>query len=80
MVLRAGIFPAELTALRSAGVLIAVAIIAYAIARRRTLRNVDVLTLLAAGVGLMLVSGTEIVDGLKAGDIIATQKPEGAKG
>ena len=40
MVPRAGIFPAELTALRSAGVLIAIAIIAYAIVRRRSLRDV----------------------------------------
>lgn len=64
MVALAGIFPAELTALRSAGLLIAVAIVAYAIVRRRALRNVDVLILLAAGFGLALVSGTEITDKL----------------
>ena len=60
----AGIFPAELTALRAAGLVAAVALIAYAVVRRRSLRNVDVLILLAAGVGLALVSGTEITDEL----------------
>ena len=60
----AGIFPAELTALRAAGLVAAVALVAYAIARRRSLRNVDVLILLAAGIGLALVAGTEITDKL----------------
>jgi hypothetical protein len=64
MVLRAGIFPAELTALRSAGLLFGLALVAYALIRRRALRNVDVLILLAAGLGLVLVSGTEITDKL----------------
>jgi hypothetical protein len=64
MVPIAGIFPAELTALRSAGLLIGLVLIAYAIVRRRSLRNADVLILLASGVGLAVVSGTEIVDGL----------------
>jgi hypothetical protein len=60
----AGIFPAELTALRAVGVLLAVGMIAYAVARRRTLRNADVLILIGSGVGLLLVAGTEIVNGL----------------
>ena len=64
MVPRAGIFPAELTALRSAGLLIGLAIVAYAVVRRRSLRNAEVLLLLAAGLGLALVSGTEITDRL----------------
>ena len=64
MVPQAGIFPAELTALRAAGLIAAVAIVAYAIARRRSLRNVDVLILLAAGLGLAIVSGTELTDKL----------------
>jgi hypothetical protein len=64
MVPRAGIFPAELTALRSAGLLIGLALVVYAVARRRSMRNADVLLLLGAGVGLALVSGTEAVDGL----------------
>lgn len=64
MVLRAGIFPAELTALRSVGLLLAIFLIAYAVVRRRSLRNADVLILLASGLGLAIVSGTEIVNGL----------------
>jgi hypothetical protein len=64
MVPRAGILPAELTALRSAGVLIAIFMVAYAVARRRTLRNADVLILIISGLGLALVAGTEIVNGL----------------
>ncbi len=64
MGLYAGIFPAELTALRAVGLLSALALIAYAIARRRSLRNADVLLLLATGLGLALVAGTEIVNGL----------------
>ncbi|HEY3434069.1 MAG TPA: glycosyltransferase family 2 protein [Solirubrobacterales bacterium] len=64
MVSRAGIFPAELTALRSAGLLLAIFLIAYAVVRRHSLRNADVLILLASGFGLAIVSGTEIVNGL----------------
>jgi hypothetical protein len=61
---RASVFPPELTALRSAGLIVGAAILAYAVLRRRSLRNVDVLILLAAGVGLVLVSGTEVTDKL----------------
>jgi hypothetical protein len=64
MVPEAGIFPPELTALRATGLIAAVALVAYALARRRTLRNVDVLILLAAGLGLAIVSGTELTDKL----------------
>ena len=64
MVPTAGIFPAELTALRSAGLLLAIFLVAYAVFRRRSLRNADVLILIASGLGLALVSGTEIVNGL----------------
>jgi Glycosyl transferase family 2 len=64
MVPEAGIFPAELTALRAAGLIAAAALVAYAILRRRSLRNVDVLILLAAGLGLALVAGTELTDRL----------------
>ncbi len=60
----AGIFPAELTALRSVGLILGIALVVYAVARRRSLRNADVLILLAAGLGLALVSGTEITDKL----------------
>ncbi|MEZ5077956.1 MAG: glycosyltransferase family 2 protein [Solirubrobacterales bacterium] len=64
MVPSAGIFPSELTALRATGLAIAAAIVVYAILRRRSLRNVDVLILLATGLGLAVVAGTEIVDGV----------------
>ncbi len=64
MALYAGIFPSELTALRAVGLLAAIALIAYAVGRRRSLRNADVLLLLAAGLGLALVAGTEITDAL----------------
>ena len=64
MDLYAGIFPSELTALRAAGLLVAVAIVAYAVVRRRSLRNVDVLILLAVGLGLAVVTGTELTDAL----------------
>jgi hypothetical protein len=64
MVPRAGIFPAELTALRAAGLLIAALLVIYAVARRRTLRNADVLILILAGLGLALVTGTEAINGL----------------
>nr|MDQ3726376.1 glycosyltransferase [Actinomycetota bacterium] len=64
MVPRAGIFPAELTALRGTGLLLAALLVLYAVLRRRALRNADVLILILAGFGLMLVAGTEIVDGL----------------
>jgi Glycosyl transferase family 2 len=38
--------------------------VAYAVLRRRSLRNAEVLLLIAAGLGLALVTGTEVVDGL----------------
>jgi hypothetical protein len=60
----ASFFPPELTALRSAGLLAAAGIVAYALIRRRSLRNVDVLILLLTGLGLAIVSGTELTDKL----------------
>jgi hypothetical protein len=60
----ASVFPEELTALRSAGLIAAVCILAFAIARRRTLRNADLLILVLAALGLAIVSGTEITDRL----------------
>ncbi len=64
MVLLAGIFPSELTALRAGGLVVAAGIVAFAVLRRRHLRNVDVLILLASGLGLAIVSGTELTDAL----------------
>ena len=60
----ADVFPSELTALRVAGLALAAMLVAYALIRRRSLRNADVLILLLAGVGLAIVSGTEITDAL----------------
>jgi hypothetical protein len=60
----ANLFPQELTALRAAGLIVAAAIIVFAVARRRSLRNSDVLILLFAGIGLAIVSGTELTDNL----------------
>jgi hypothetical protein len=64
MVPQASIFPAELTALRAGGLLVAAGIVAFALLRRRSLRNSDVLILLGAGLGLAIVSGTELADAL----------------
>jgi hypothetical protein len=64
MVLFAGVLPPELTALRAAGLVVAAGIVAFAVLRRRALRNVDVLILLATGVGLAVVAGTELTDAL----------------
>jgi Glycosyl transferase family 2 len=58
------VFPSELTALRSAGLIVAAATLAFAIWRRRALRNVDVLILVLAALGLAIVSGTELTDTL----------------
>jgi Glycosyl transferase family 2 len=60
----ANVFPSELTALRSAGLIAAALLLAFAIVRRHQLRNVDVLILIAAALGLAIVSGTEITDEL----------------
>ncbi|MBN9623262.1 MAG: glycosyltransferase family 2 protein [Actinobacteria bacterium] len=64
MVPVAGIFPAELTALRGVGLAIALILIVYAVVRRQALRNADVLLLLISGVALAIVTGTEVVNGL----------------
>src|SRR5687767_274125 len=60
----ARVFPAELTALRAGGLVIAVAIAGFAIWRRRQLRNADVLILLLVAAGLAFVSGTELTNTL----------------
>jgi Glycosyl transferase family 2 len=62
--LQASVFPPEITAIRAAGLIVAVAIAAFAIWRRRSLRNADVLILLAIAAGLALVSGTQVLDAL----------------
>jgi hypothetical protein len=64
MIALAGIFPAELTALRAVGLAVALVLVVYAVARRRALRNADVLILVLAGLALAVVTGTEVVNGL----------------
>jgi glycosyl transferase family 2 len=54
----------ELSALRIAGILASVALVAFAVRRRRTLRNADVLILLLAALALAIVSATTIPDTL----------------
>jgi Glycosyl transferase family 2 len=71
------VFPAQLTALRFLGLVAAAAIIAFAVWRRRSLRNVDVLILILAGLGLAVVSGTEIADALL--DLFAFRKGGGRR-
>jgi hypothetical protein len=64
MVPLAGLFPAELTALRAIGLAVALILVVYAVARRRTLRNADAVILILAGLALAVVTGTEVVNGL----------------
>ena len=58
------VLPPELTALRAGGLALAAVVAAFAIWRRRSLRNADVLILLALALGLALVAGTELLDAL----------------
>jgi Glycosyl transferase family 2 len=60
----AGLFPPELTAIRAAGLVIAALVAGFAIWRRRSLRNVDVLILLVIAAGLAIVSGTQLLDAI----------------
>ncbi len=60
----ADVLPPELTALRAAGLVIAALVGAFAIWRRRSLRNVDVLILLVVALGLAIVAGTELLDAI----------------
>jgi hypothetical protein len=60
----ADLFPPELTAIRAVGLVLAALVAAFAIWRRRTLRNADVLILLVVALGLALVAGTEIPDSI----------------
>jgi glycosyl transferase family 2 len=60
----ADFLPPELTALRASGLVLAVALVGYAVIRRRSLRNADVLLLLGAGLALAIVAGTELPDNI----------------
>jgi Glycosyl transferase family 2 len=54
----------DLSALRVAGLICGVAVIAFAIARRRSLRNADVLIMMLAGLALAVVSATDVTDSI----------------
>jgi hypothetical protein len=60
----ADILPPELTAIRAAGLVLAALVAGFAIRRRHSLRNADVLILLLIALGLAVVAGTEIPDAL----------------
>jgi hypothetical protein len=62
--LQADLLPPELTAIRATGLVVAALVAGFAIWRRRSLRNVDVLILLLVALGLAIVSGTELLDSL----------------
>jgi Glycosyl transferase family 2 len=64
VILQANLFPPELTTIRITGLAVAAAIAGFAIWRRRSLRNVDVLILLMIALGLAIVCGTELLDAL----------------
>jgi hypothetical protein len=52
----------DLSALRVAGLIAGVAVVSFAIWRRRSLRNGDVIIILLAGVALVIVSATNAAD------------------
>jgi hypothetical protein len=54
----------ELSALRIVGLAIGLALVVFAVWRRRSLRNGDVLLLLISGVALLVVAGTDLLDSL----------------
>ena len=60
----ARVFPTELTAIRALGLALAAALIGFALWRRRSLRNADVVILILLGIGLAVVAGTELLDEL----------------
>jgi hypothetical protein len=63
-ILQADLFPPELTAIRASGLVLAVLLGGFAIWRRRSLRNADVLILLLIALGLAVVSGTQLLDAI----------------
>lgn len=54
----------DLSALRAFGLIAGVAVIAFAVWRRHSLRNVDVLIMILAGLALAIVSATEVADSI----------------
>ncbi len=62
----ADILPPELTALRAGGLILAALLLGFAVWRRRSLRNGDILILFGLAIGLTVVAGTELFDSLLA--------------
>ena len=60
----ASVFPEELTALRSFGLVLGVLLIVYAIWRRHSMSNGAVLLAIFGGIAVAIVSGTELLNGL----------------
>ena len=60
----ASLFPQELTALRAVGLVLAVLLFAFAVWRRRALSNAAVLLAIFGAFALLIVSGTELLNGL----------------
>jgi hypothetical protein len=60
----ASVFPPELTAIRLVGLALGAGVVAFAIWRRRTLRNADLLILMLVGLGLAIVAGTQLLDAI----------------
>ncbi|CAN5493622.1 hypothetical protein BH10ACT11_BH10ACT11_00500 [soil metagenome] len=58
------LFPPELTAIRAGGLIVALLLGGFAIYRRRSLRNGDILILLTLALGMAIVAGTEIPDAI----------------
>jgi hypothetical protein len=54
----------ELSALRAAGIVASIGLIAFAVWRRRSLRNADILILLLSAIALAIVSATTLTDTL----------------
>ena len=60
----ASFFPQQLTALRAVGLVLAVLLFAFAVWRRRSLSNGAVLLAIFGSIALLVVSGTELLNGL----------------
>ena len=64
MEISASLFPSELSALRAGGLILAALLAGFAIWRRSSLRNGDILILFGLALGLLMVAGTELLDSL----------------
>ena len=60
----ASLFPEQITALRAVGLALAIALFAFAVWRRRSLSNAAMLLAIFGSLALLIVSGTELLNGL----------------